>query len=118
MAHKLKITQFNTIQKVRKLTYQDLSEFPGCVGRVATGAVAEANYYNVRQSYRTFTNYRVSYRCLGSSSIINYEKCESSHPITTSNSISVNPLSLFIIYFPSFYIGPLLLVMFNYPHTA
>jgi len=29
--------------------------------------------------HRTGTNYRVSYRCLGSSSIINYEKCESSH---------------------------------------
>ena len=60
------------------VSLEELPELPGCVGRVVTGAVAEANYYNVRQSYRTCTNYRVSYRCLGSSSIINYEKCESS----------------------------------------
>ena len=60
------------------VSLEELSELPGCVGRLAAGAVAETNYYNVRQSYRTCTHYRVSYRCLGSSSIINYEKCESS----------------------------------------
>ena len=52
-------------------------ELPGCVGRFAAGTVAETNYYNVRRSYRTCSNYRVSYRCLGSGSIINYQKCES-----------------------------------------
>ena len=30
-------------------------------GRIAKGAVAETNYYNVRQSYRTCTNYRLLY---------------------------------------------------------
>src|SRR4030043_685284 len=56
---------------------QNLSELPGCVGRVAAGAVAETNCYNVRQSYRTCTNYRVLYQSRIFGCIINYEKCES-----------------------------------------
>jgi len=58
--------------------HQNFSEFPGCVGSIAKGAVAETNYYNVRQSYRTCTNYRVLHRCRSYGCIINYEKCESS----------------------------------------
>jgi hypothetical protein len=57
---------------------QDPSELSGYVGRIAKGAVAEMNYYNVRQSYRTYTNYRVLYRCRNVGCIIIYKKCESS----------------------------------------
>ena len=56
-------------------------------GRIAKGAVAETNYYNVRQSYRTCTNYRVLYRCRGFGCIINYEKCESLQSKTAMKSI-------------------------------
>jgi len=54
---------------------------------IAAGAVAETNYYNVRQSYRTCTNYRVLYRCRGFGCIINYEKCESLQSKTAMKSI-------------------------------
>jgi len=58
---------------------QDPSEFSGCVGHIEKGAVAETNYCNVRQSYRTCTNYRVLYQSRSCGCIINYQKCESSH---------------------------------------
>ena len=66
---------------------QEPSEFSGCIGRIAAGTVAQKNYYNVRQSYRTCTNYRVLYQCRSIGSIINYEKCESS--LTYSSVIAV-----------------------------
>jgi hypothetical protein len=47
-------------------------------GAEGGAAMAETNYYNIRQSYRTCTNYRILYQRRSFGSIINYEKCESS----------------------------------------
>jgi len=43
------------------VSLEELSELSGCVGRAAACALAETNYSDVRQSYRTCANYRVLY---------------------------------------------------------
>ena len=80
---------------------QDPSELSRCVGRIAKGAVAETNYYNVRQSYRTCTNYRVLYRCRSYGCIIIYKKCESSLSMNCTYKAYIDIIHLFTILFSS-----------------
>jgi len=71
------------------VSLEGTSEFSGRFGLLEKGTLAKTNYIHVRKTYRTCQNFRVPYRSLGFGSIINYEKCESSHYDTTGgNQIS------------------------------
>lgn len=60
------------------VSLEGASEFSGCSGLLEKATLAKTNYIDVRKTYRTCQNFRVPYRSFSFSSIIDYEKCESS----------------------------------------
>ena len=60
------------------VSFEGASEFSGRSGLLEKSSLAKTNYIDVRKTYRTCQNFRVPYRSIGFSSIINCEKCESS----------------------------------------